>query len=290
MLRKARMFMKTRIITGIVLVALLIPVLIFSYTPIFAVMFTLLALVATWEMLKCVGTLKIMPAAIPSYIFTLVINAAAKFFMPHRDLFAWTYIAAVFFYFVSLAVYALFSKGKFTVDNLFATFGGVFYVASSFAALILLRESYLGEYLYLLAMFIPWMNDTFAYFTGVFFGKHKLIPDISPKKTVEGSVGGIVFGGIFAVVFVWIMLGKHGYGATPIQYLGVFAASAVVSILSQIGDLVASLIKRRYGVKDYGCIFPGHGGVLDRLDSVLMTSPIILVFSFLLQYISVHKL
>lgn len=75
-----------------------------------------------------------------------------------------------------------------------------------------------------------------------------------------------------------------------LQYIGVFVAGALIALLSQIGDLLASLIKRRYDIKDYGKIFPGHGGVLDRLDSVLITSPLVLVFSFLLQYISVHKL
>lgn len=281
--------MKQRIITGAVLIALLIPVLVFSYTPIFAVMFTLLALVATWEILHCVGTEKMMSVAIPSYLFTLIINVAAKW-MPGRDYFAWTYIGMVFFFFVFIAVYAIFSKGKFTVDSLFASFGGVFYVGSAFAALILLRESYLGQYLYLVAMILPIVSDTFAYFTGVFFGKHKLIPDVSPKKTVEGAVGGIVCSGIALVIFAMIMLGQNGFGATILQYAGVFLAGALIALLSQVGDLLASLIKRRYGIKDYGVIFPGHGGVLDRLDSILITSPLVLVFSFILQYISVHEL
>lgn len=282
--------MKQRIITGVILSALLIPVLVYSYTPIFAVMFTLLALVGTWEMLHCVGADKHPVAVIPAYIFTFVSNFAAKYFMPHRDYFAWTYIGLVFFSFVWLAVYAIFSKGRFTVDDLFATFGGVFYVGSAFAALILLRESYLGQYLYLVAMLLPWISDTSAYFTGVAFGRHKLIPDVSPKKTVEGSLGGIAVSGIVCVIFTAVMLNRNGYGATVLQYIGVFVAGALIALLSQIGDLLASLIKRRYAIKDYGKIFPGHGGVLDRLDSVLITSPLVLVFSFLLQYISVHKL
>lgn len=282
--------MKQRIITGAVLIALLVPVLVFSYTPVFAVMFTLLAVAATWEMLKCVGTVKRLSAAIPAYIYTLIVNVAAKCFMPHRDLFAWTYIAATFFFFMYLAVFSMFSKGKFPVDEMFAAFGGVFYVASAFAAFILLRESYLGEYLYLVALFFPLLSDTFAYFVGVSMGKHKLIPDVSPKKTVEGCVGAIVLTGVAAVVFVRIMLTSKGFGASVPQYFGVFVAGAALSVLSQIGDLLASFIKRRYGIKDYGFIFPGHGGVLDRLDSVLLASPLMLFLSFILQYISVHEL
>lgn len=279
--------MKQRIITGAILISLLIPVLIFSYTPIFSVVFTMLALVATWEILKCVGTSKKWSIAIPSYMFTLIVNVAAKW-MPNRDFFAWTYIGSVFFLFVTISIFSIFSKGKITVDSLFSSFGGAFYVGSAFSALILLRESNLGEYLFLFAIIIPIVSDTFAYFTGVFFGKHKLIPDVSPKKTIEGSIGGIVFSGLACVLSVWIMLGMNDYVVSIPQYIAVFFAGAAVAFLSQIGDLLASLIKRRFDIKDYGVLFPGHGGVLDRFDSILITSPLVLVFSFILQYITVH--
>lgn len=282
--------MKQRIITGSILIALMIPVLIFSYTPIFAAVATFLAMVGTWEMLHCVGTNKKVAVLLPSFAFTLMSCIAAEFFMPKRDHFAWAYIGLAFFFFVFLAVYSIFSKGKFSVDDMFASFGGVFYIGSAFAALILLRQSFLGEYLYLLAIIIPIVSDTFAYFTGVFFGKHKLIPDVSPKKTVEGSLGGTVFSGIGCIIFAAVLLYSKGYEMFPIQYIGVFVAGCLIAILSQIGDLLASLIKRRYGIKDYGKLFPGHGGVLDRLDSILITSPLVLVFSFFLQYISVNKL
>lgn len=283
-------FMKKRIITGAVLIALAIPVCIYSYTPIFAIMCTLLALIGVWEMLRCVGEGKHIAVQIPAYLYTLVICASAKYFMPARDLFAWTYIGATITLFVWLASISLFSHGKYPVDELFATFGGVYYVASCFSALILLRENFLGEYLYLVAIVLPLLSDTFAYFVGVFFGKHKLILDVSPKKTVEGSIGGIVGAALCSVIFAYAALHANGYGADLPHYAGAFVAGAAVAALSQIGDLLASLIKRKYGVKDYGFIFPGHGGVLDRLDSVLLTSPLILLISFFLQYVSVHEL
>jgi len=282
--------MKQRIITGSILIAIMIPILVFSHTPVFAAGATILAIVATWEMLHCVGTNKKWAAVIPSYVFTTAVCVTAKVLMPNRDYFAWSYIGLAFLFFVILAGHSIFSKGKFTVDEMFASFGGVFYVGSAFAALILLREGYLGEYLYLLAIIVPIVSDTFAYFTGVTIGKHKLIPEVSPKKTVEGSVGGILFSGIACIVFAVIALNCNGYGMSVPQYIGVFVAGCLIAILSQIGDLLASLIKRRYGIKDYGKLFPGHGGVLDRLDSILITSPLILLFSFILQYISAHKL
>lgn len=282
--------MKTRIITAAVLIAIFIPVCVYSYTPVFAVMCTLFAVIGVWEMLRCIGQGNRISVQIPAYLYTLTICVFAKYFMPARDLFAWTYIGATIALFVWLASLSLFSHGEYSVDELFATFGGVYYVASCFTALVLLRESFLGEYLYLVAIILPLLSDTFAYFVGVFFGKHKLIPDVSPKKTVEGSVGGILGAAICTTAFAYVALHANGYGADLWHYIAAFVAGGAVAALSQIGDLFASLIKRKYDVKDYGFIFPGHGGVLDRLDSVLLTSPLILVMSFCLQYVSVHKL
>ncbi|MBP5610924.1 MAG: phosphatidate cytidylyltransferase [Clostridia bacterium] len=112
-------------------------------------------------------------------------------------------------------------------------------------------------------------TDTFAYFTGRFFGRHKLIPEVSPKKTVEGSVGGTVFCIVGYIVFGLVM--QFSYGFT-VNYWMLGVAGLLVAVISQIGDLIASLIKREHGIKDYGRIFPGHGGVMDRFDSVLTTS------------------
>jgi phosphatidate cytidylyltransferase len=124
------------------------------------------------------------------------------------------------------------------------------------------------------------MTDTFAYFTGMLFGKHKLIPAVSPKKTVEGAVGGTLFAIGFTVLYGFI-IGKVS-SASP-NYLALVLVSLLVSILSQCGDLVMSLIKRKYGIKDYGKLFPGHGGVLDRFDSIIVTSACIY---FLTNFVS----
>ncbi len=291
--------MKQRILTGIVILAIFVPALIFSYTPVFAVLFTVLALVGTYEMLKCVGTSHELPIAIPAFLYTAVICFSAKFFLSAgmfkdinepRDLFAWTYIGATFVYFICVSAACLFSRGKHTVDDLFASFGGVFYVGSAFASIILLRESFLGEYLCILAIFLPWGSDTFAYFTGVLFGKHKLAPHVSPKKTVEGSLGAVVLCGVFSMLFAFIVLYLNGKGASLWQYIAIFFAGGILSAVSQVGDLIASLIKRKYDVKDYGFLFPGHGGVVDRFDSVLLSAPLFLLVSFVLKFIEVHAL
>ncbi len=126
---------------------------------------------------------------------------------------------------------------------------------------------------------IAWGSDTFAYFSGTFFGKHKLIPKVSPKKTVEGAVGAIVGTALLCMLYVWIMA-KVGYplgGDVPNSgiYLKFALTGVVGSVLSQLGDLAASAIKRDAGIKDYGKIFPGHGGFMDRFDSVLFIAPIV---------------
>ena len=132
-----------------------------------------------------------------------------------------------------------------------------------------------GQYIYLLVFLAAWITDTFAYFTGFFFGKHKLCPNISPKKTVEGAVGGVVFCIISFLVYGIVVSGM--FKIQP-NYVGLAVVGLVMSVLAQVGDLLASVIKRTYGVKDYGRVFPGHGGVLDRFDSVLLLAPFLLVF------------
>ena len=131
-----------------------------------------------------------------------------------------------------------------------------------------------GEYLFGMIFVAAWMTDTMAYFTGRLLGKHKLCPEISPKKTVEGSIGGIVFCALSFLLYGFIV--HKISGLTP-NYIMLFLSGVVLSAVSQIGDLAASLIKREHGVKDYGKLMPGHGGVMDRFDSILAVSPILLV-------------
>ena len=108
------------------------------------------------------------------------------------------------------------------------------------------------------------------------FGKHKLIPSVSPKKTIEGSLGGIFFCIIGCIVYGYVIKAVSG-GEAEIHVAFLALLGLIISVVSQVGDLIFSLIKRRYDIKDYGFIFPGHGGVLDRFDSVIATAPLILI-------------
>lgn len=122
-------------------------------------------------------------------------------------------------------------------------------------------------FLILFMLFSAWMSDTFAYFTGSFLGKHKLCPKISPKKTVEGLIGGVL-GCTLANVILYTVYDQFFFGGEPrYNYVPIVIASVVLSLVSTAGDLTASIIKRNYGIKDFGKLIPGHGGIMDRFDS-----------------------
>ena len=133
-----------------------------------------------------------------------------------------------------------------------------------------------------LAFSCSWFTDTFAYIVGVKFGKHKMAPVISPKKSIEGAIGGVVITAAINVLLVYLFtIGCKNlydytiFGESAMKYVYIIPISMVLSLVSMLGDLSASVIKRNYGIKDYGKIFPGHGGFMDRFDSVLFISPLV---------------
>lgn len=125
-----------------------------------------------------------------------------------------------------------------------------------------------GLFLILFAMFCAWMTDVFAYFAGSFLGKHKLCPKISPKKTVEGAIGGVL-GCVLSTVILYAIFSNLVFETQTNNYLGVVLMTIFLSIISMCGDLTASVIKRNFEIKDFGKLIPGHGGVLDRFDSMI---------------------
>lgn len=151
---------------------------------------------------------------------------------------------------------------------------------TSLSSIVLLRYSQSGEplgiFMVLFILFCAWFGDSGAYFVGTFFGKHKLCPLISPKKTVEGLIGGVVTVGVVTAITVLIynsfILTEH-----QLSYAVLIPLSMVASLVGVVGDLSASVIKREYNVKDFGNIMPGHGGVLDRFDSVTLVAPFLYV-------------
>ena len=143
------------------------------------------------------------------------------------------------------------------------------YFLSSF---VRLNAMELGRYLIVIPMVAAYCSDAFALFAGMAFGKHKLAPELSPKKTVEGAVGGFTAAVVGCLLYGVLM--ERGFHL-QVDYLRFALYGALGSMVSQLGDLSFSYIKRQYGLKDFGNIFPGHGGVLDRFDSVIFSAPLI---------------
>ena len=147
----------------------------------------------------------------------------------------------------------------------------VAYVTTSFTALSLIRYLVNGKYILFLVFIASWVTDTFAYLTGTLIGKHKLIPEVSPKKTVEGAIGGTLSAVVFFPLLGFIV-GAVSAGEVKANYLVLVIYAVILAVAAQIGDLLASLIKREYKIKDYGSLLPGHGGIMDRFDSVMSVS------------------
>lgn len=265
--------MAKRIMVGILLVGLFAALLIFG-GELRMIVFSLAAVVSAYEMGRLFRAKGYRPVMGPLYVFgALYYFAIARFGYPLM-LLIW------FLCVVAIAVDRIFSKKRTTEDAMSALVIMV-YPLMLYAALALVISGNVrtaGSILGMLLVFAcPLVGDTFAFFVGSFLGKHKLCPHISPKKTVEGSVGGFI-GGALGGLLCYLLQPIWGmsYQLLPMLVVGLICGG-----LGQIGDLFASVLKRWADVKDYGNIFPGHGGVMDRLDSVLMCAPIVLCYIYL---------
>ncbi len=183
------------------------------------------------------------------------------------------YVFAVFFIWVRRYEKEL----NFGVSGLGAALMAGLVVPCGLSALILIRNGANGRWFVLLPIIISFVSDGGAYFVGRAMGKHKFSPRTSPKKSVEGAVGGLVIGAVFTAVYAGILIWQLGdvFGgmSAACAVCAVFVASAAVGAVSELGDLAFSLIKRELGIKDYGKLLPGHGGALDRFDSMVFSAP-----------------
>ncbi len=163
---------------------------------------------------------------------------------------------------------------KHNIRDVTITFFGFYYVCFLLTHILLIRQQTNGLIIVWLIFITAWGSDTGAYFTGKFLGKHKLAPKLSPNKTIEGSLGGILLSTILCIIYGLVI---NKMFSIDIENLALkFSIIGIIgSIMGQLGDLTASAIKRYTGIKDYGNLMPGHGGVLDRFDSILFTAPLV---------------
>lgn len=271
--------MKTRIITAIVAILVLLPILLFADYPILPIALSIVSVIAVFELLRCIGLHRSRAISVPLYLVAAAMPICVRW-MTSAYL-EKTVLAAVIFILLYLFGFLLFSHGKYKLADISVCFTTVLYVLIGFNSIGYVHDSVAGgEYIYLIAFIGAWITDIFAYFCGMLFGrggKHKLIPDVSPKKTVEGSIGGIVFCVISMVLYGLIISQIEPLLEANVIVFAV--AGFLISIVSQIGDLIMSFIKRTYGIKDYGKLFPGHGGMLDRFDSVIAVATVLLVIT-----------
>ena len=251
--------MKTRFLGA----AILLPLFVFLYLgswPL-AVLVAVISIIGTREFYKGCESLDIKPCYAIGYASAILL------FMLNllRDSISFSYIGLWLFVVTAASLIYGFKVEKRKLEDVISTAFGAIYVQLLLEFVVLIDQEF-GIYKWLIVL-IAFGTDIFAYFTGYFIGKHKLCPTLSPKKTIEGAVGGIVFAILFTVLFVKFAVPD----TAPVICFAVIGL--IVSVMSQFGDLSASAMKRRMGIKDYGNLIPGHGGILDRFDSIIFAAP-----------------
>ena len=242
------------------------------------VILALICPIIIYEYLAARKLHKNLMVLIPCMLYALV----QPLLVPMRFGLAAAYIFAVLMFFIMI----LFHESIDFNDASFAIFGTLI-IVFGISSILIIPSQLRGYYslFFLMCLGIPWFSDGGAYFAGVFLGKHKLCPKISPKKTVEGFIGGIVAGILSALVIVLIF-----NAVSPTLKLNLLTSlilGAAVSAISVVGDLSFSLVKRTCGIKDFGSFFPGHGGFLDRFDSVIISAPAVYLTATLFPLFSV---
>lgn len=256
--------MKTRVISAIVILLIFIPILLLGGIY-FDVGVCVLAAGGLYELIKVGSTEKKIPIVmqIISYLVLIYICTRNINSVDFNYKYSYQMISSILLiYFLPLVFYN--DNNKYNIKTAMFLLGSVMLLGYSFNLIIIYRNYDITRLVYLLL--ISTMTDTFAYITGLLIGNHKMVPKISPKKTVEGFAGGVLIGTIVSTAYYVTVINP----TSSIVIVSLITMS--LCIIGQIGDLVFSMIKRNYDVKDFSNLIPGHGGILDRFDSIIFIS------------------
>ena len=263
---------KTRLLSGILLVIIALITIILGGDVLFVTILAI-SLIGMTEIYKILDINKKLLGYV-GYIAAIAYFALIRFALTQ-----WVVMLVIAFLIALMVVY-VFTYPTYCSEHIMLGFFGLFYVAFMLSYVYQIRMLEQGQFLVWLVFLCSWGCDTSAYCVGVTMGKHKLAPVLSPKKSVEGAVGGVVGAALLGVLYAVLINKFAGAEANVILYATICAVGAVIS---QVGDLVASAIKRNHDIKDYGKLIPGHGGILDRFDSVIITAPIIFYMAIILM-------
>ncbi|MDD4036470.1 MAG: phosphatidate cytidylyltransferase [Bacilli bacterium] len=255
--------MKTRVISAIVALLIVIPLIILGGNY-FAIGMIVLASLALKEMIDVRKTEKDFPYIIKiiSYLLLIIFIILNNY---NQEIF----IFSIDYRIISIILLSLLSplifrgnKKDYNINDALFLIGTIFFLGIAFSLFILIREYSLKYIIFLLLITIN--TDNFAYITGSLIGKHKLIPSVSPKKTWEGLIGGVFFGTLISGIYYYDVINSD------VDIILLISIIIILSLIGQLGDLIFSSIKRNYNKKDFSNIMPGHGGILDRLDSIIL--------------------
>lgn len=270
--------MKTRLITGVIASALVLVVVTLGsfFTAVLTIAFSLVSVLLCGEFLSAKKLHKDLKLFIPCLVFAFLIpalSATEARYIP------------MFIFVLGMFIMAIVFHKTIRIENtIFAVFG-VSLITISLSAInsIVWQEPHRAAFWVLFSMGVPWLADTSAYFVGSYLGKHKLCPEISPHKTIEGAIAGVIGGTVSSLIFGFVF--QLIYGNAVVFYGVLILVAFINSIVSIFGDLTFSILKRSCRIKDFGSIMPGHGGLLDRFDSVLFCLPLVYIFSQFFYFI-----
>ncbi len=270
--------LRTRVITALIGFAIAILAITLG-GPTYNILIAILALLGWRELTRMIRHLQVKMASRWGYVFIFLLLATIGL-----KLYLWSLITLIVAI-MTLGLLYIFSDTSITLDCVTYSAFGIFYSTGGFVALMLLRDNefyqyvnlpiiseHMGQLVLWLLLFTTWASDTFAYFAGCAWGRHRIVPKISPNKTLEGFIGGFMGSIATGIVYTYFL---------SLPLITGLAIGFLVGIFAPLGDLFESKLKRTCGIKDSGVLLPGHGGVLDRFDSLLFSAPV--VFIYLMQ-------